>query len=168
MLDERGKALNSYSFSSLIAEVRPGASSPQVWQLGQCAQGTCWQAGDRNASSLVFCIGGPHGHSEAVRQRADSLVSLSPLVLNHQVGLGAARRRPHVEPAEHSSHHAGSSDRAAGADLQRLDHTEGRAVSPWQLGKASSAHPPGPSAAQSSPVDLCCGLVEVDAQQVVN
>ena len=43
------------------------------------------QAGDRNASSLVFCIGGPHGHGAAVRARGDDVISLSTLVLNHQV-----------------------------------------------------------------------------------
>ncbi len=34
---------------------------------------------------LTFCIGGPYGHSEAVRARADDTVRLSSLVLNHQV-----------------------------------------------------------------------------------
>lgn len=45
------------------------------------------RAGDRCASSATWCIGGPYGHSDAVRQRADAVVSLSGCVLNHQVAL---------------------------------------------------------------------------------
>lgn len=32
---------------------------------------------------LVFCIGGPYGFNEEVRQRADARWSLSPLTMNH-------------------------------------------------------------------------------------
>lgn len=42
------------------------------------------QAGDEG-STLVFCIGGPYGHSPQVRARANKVVRLSSLVLNHQV-----------------------------------------------------------------------------------
>lgn len=45
------------------------------------------QAGDRNAAHLVFCIGGPFGHSAELRAHADSIVKLSDMVLNHQVHL---------------------------------------------------------------------------------
>ena len=48
---------------------------------------TALQAGDAGASRLVFCIGGPFGHSQAVRDRANSTVRLSNMVLNHQVFL---------------------------------------------------------------------------------
>ena len=34
---------------------------------------------------IDFCIGGPHGHSSDVRERADSMLRLSGCVLNHQV-----------------------------------------------------------------------------------
>ena len=43
------------------------------------------QAGDDGVSSLVFCLGGPYGHSEAVRARGDVTLRLSACVLNHQV-----------------------------------------------------------------------------------
>ena len=36
-------------------------------------------------SAVVFCIGGPYGHSDAVRSRADLMLRLSACVLNHQV-----------------------------------------------------------------------------------
>lgn len=62
VLDERGRKISSHQMAELIAE-----------------------AGDRNSSQLNFCIGGPFGHSDAIRQRADDTISLSSLVLNHQV-----------------------------------------------------------------------------------
>ncbi len=43
------------------------------------------QAGDVSAGRVVWCIGGPFGHSQAVVDRADDVVRLSTLVLNHQV-----------------------------------------------------------------------------------
>lgn len=43
------------------------------------------QAGDDGVDSVVFCIGGPHGHSEAVQKRANVTLRLSACVLNHQV-----------------------------------------------------------------------------------
>jgi 23S rRNA pseudoU1915 N3-methylase RlmH len=43
-------------------------------------------AGD-NGTPLAFCIGGPFGHSAAMRARADDSVRLSKMVLNHQVGV---------------------------------------------------------------------------------
>lgn len=61
-LDERGKEMTSQAFADLIA-----------------------QAGDTGAKSLVFAIGGPYGHAEEVRVRADRVVRLSACVLNHQV-----------------------------------------------------------------------------------
>jgi 23S rRNA (pseudouridine1915-N3)-methyltransferase len=36
---------------------------------------------------LVFCIGGPYGHGDAVRERANDTIRLSKLVLNHQVAV---------------------------------------------------------------------------------
>ncbi|KAL6747510.1 hypothetical protein V8C86DRAFT_2907781 [Haematococcus lacustris] len=62
LLDERGREVSSEGMARLIAA-----------------------AGDRSASSLVFCIGGPHGHSPLVRARATDCIRLSAMVLNHQV-----------------------------------------------------------------------------------
>ena len=36
-------------------------------------------------ANLVFCIGGPYGHSMDVRSRANETMKLSDMVLNHQV-----------------------------------------------------------------------------------
>ena len=77
--------------SAAHAHDKCGSGKPHMdlmsqWRLGS---GMHWclqvQAGDRNSAQLVFCLGGPHGHSNAIRQRADDIISLSPLVLNHQV-----------------------------------------------------------------------------------
>ena len=46
-----------------------------------------FQVGDNGVSNLVFGIGGPYGHSSEVRMRADEMVKLSDMVLNHQVRL---------------------------------------------------------------------------------
>lgn len=47
-----------------------------------------FQVGDNGVSNLVFGIGGPYGHSSEVRMRADEMVKLSDMVLNHQVKTG--------------------------------------------------------------------------------
>nr|XP_029118627.1 putative RNA methyltransferase At5g10620 isoform X2 [Elaeis guineensis] len=39
------------------------------------------------SSRLVFCIGGPYGHGLQVRERADVIIRLSSMVLNHQIAL---------------------------------------------------------------------------------
>eukprot|EP00232_Nephroselmis_pyriformis_P009325 CAMPEP_0182876060 /NCGR_PEP_ID=MMETSP0034_2-20130328/13927_1 /TAXON_ID=156128 /ORGANISM="Nephroselmis pyriformis, Strain CCMP717" /LENGTH=187 /DNA_ID=CAMNT_0025008829 /DNA_START=229 /DNA_END=792 /DNA_ORIENTATION=+ len=62
ILDERGKDLTSEEFAALIADV-----------------------GDLGAARLVFCIGGPFGHGDQVRERADGRVRLSKMVMNHQL-----------------------------------------------------------------------------------
>ena len=46
---------------------------------------TAWYIGDISAANAVFCIGGPHGHHADVRHRADTVLSVSKCVLNHQV-----------------------------------------------------------------------------------
>lgn len=54
--------------------------------LGMCGVILCAHAaGDASSKSILFCIGGPYGHTEAVRDRADQVIRLSDLVLNHQV-----------------------------------------------------------------------------------
>lgn len=61
-LDERGKAYTSAQFSDLLVEcMRNKARQP------------------------CFVIGGAYGLSEAVRQRADRLISLGPLTLPHEL-----------------------------------------------------------------------------------
>lgn len=62
LLDERGRDLSSEDFARLLA-----------------------QASDEGWPQLVFCIGGPFGHSKEVRSRADDQIKLSKMVLNHQV-----------------------------------------------------------------------------------
>lgn len=62
VLDERGAGLDSFAFRDLLAEGERG-----LYQR------------------LVFMLGGPFGHHEDTRARAHKLVSLSPMVLNHQV-----------------------------------------------------------------------------------
>ena len=61
LLDERGREVTSYDVADIIA-----------------------RAGD-DCTPLVFIIGGPYGHGDAVRQRANDTIRLSRLVLNHQV-----------------------------------------------------------------------------------
>ena len=58
-LDERGKAISTQGLSVLLAG---------------------WM---RDGSHPVFAIGGADGHADAVRERADKLVSLSALTLPH-------------------------------------------------------------------------------------
>ncbi|DBB04058.1 TPA: hypothetical protein ACH3X1_013112 [Trebouxia sp. C0004] len=62
LLDENGKAVSSQGMANFIAE-----------------------AGDRGVANLVFCIGGPYGHSTDVRSRANETMKLSDMVLNHQI-----------------------------------------------------------------------------------
>ncbi len=62
LLDERGRELTSEGLAELLA----------------------W-AGDQGCPCLVFVIGGPFGHSPAVRARANDSIRLSPMVLNHAV-----------------------------------------------------------------------------------
>ncbi|XP_060173693.1 putative RNA methyltransferase At5g10620 [Lycium barbarum] len=64
MLDERGHDVGSEQMASLIGD-----------------------AGNKGASSLLFCIGGPYGHGRQLRERANISVKLSPLVLNHEIAL---------------------------------------------------------------------------------
>ncbi|KAK4354827.1 hypothetical protein RND71_027021 [Anisodus tanguticus] len=64
MLDERGHDVGSEQMASLIGD-----------------------AGNKGASSLLFCIGGPYGHGKQLRDRANISVKLSSLVLNHEIAL---------------------------------------------------------------------------------
>jgi 23S rRNA (pseudouridine1915-N3)-methyltransferase len=58
-LDERGKAVSTQGLAVMLTE---------------------WM---RDGTHPAFAIGGADGHSEALRTRADKLISLSPLTLPH-------------------------------------------------------------------------------------
>jgi len=62
VLDERGKSLDTMAFRDLLGQGERGAYR-----------------------RLVFALGGPFGHGEAIRKRADLVLTLSPMVLNHQI-----------------------------------------------------------------------------------
>lgn len=62
LLDERGPRHNSMEFSSRLSK----------WL----------SAGGKR---LIFCIGGPFGFSEELYDRAEGLVSLSPMTFNHEM-----------------------------------------------------------------------------------
>ncbi len=61
-LDRRGRDLSSEDFGKLIAEKR-----------------------NHSLKNLVFLVGGPFGLSEPIRARADQLLSLSRMTLNHEI-----------------------------------------------------------------------------------
>jgi 23S rRNA (pseudouridine1915-N3)-methyltransferase len=61
-LDERGEALSSQGWAKLVEQARRDG-----------------------VGTLVFALGGPYGHDASVRSGAARVVSLSPMVLNHQV-----------------------------------------------------------------------------------
>jgi len=62
LLCERGREISSEGVAKLIAA-----------------------AGDAGKPGLCFALGGPFGHGDAVRARADDTIRLSPLVMNHAV-----------------------------------------------------------------------------------
>lgn len=64
LLDERGHMFDSTGLSALLADT-----------LGHTTRGT----------NLVIIIGGAYGVTDAVRQRAQQVWSLSPLVFPHQL-----------------------------------------------------------------------------------
>lgn len=63
LLDERGKLMTSREFSSMISKTLAAGVT-------------------RN---LFFVVGGPYGFSEAVYERADSMVSLSKMTFPHEL-----------------------------------------------------------------------------------
>lgn len=60
LLDERGKAMTSEAFARWLGARR-----------------------DEGRRSAAFLVGGPDGHGEAVRKRADLTLSLGPMTLPH-------------------------------------------------------------------------------------
>jgi 23S rRNA (pseudouridine1915-N3)-methyltransferase len=40
---------------------------------------------NQGVQRLVFAIGGPYGHAPALREKAHRVLSLSPMVLNHEL-----------------------------------------------------------------------------------
>ena len=61
-LDERGEVLSSDALARLLASLR-----------------------DRGTPATAFLIGGPEGHDDVVRARADRMVSLGPMVWPHML-----------------------------------------------------------------------------------
>ncbi|KAM6543794.1 hypothetical protein CsatB_008241 [Cannabis sativa] len=64
LLDERGRDLGSEEMADLLGD-----------------------AGNTGASGLSFCIGGPYGHGQRLRERANLCIKLSSMVFNHQIAL---------------------------------------------------------------------------------
>jgi 23S rRNA (pseudouridine1915-N3)-methyltransferase len=62
VLDERGSDLTSEGLSSLFEAA-----------IGE------------GVGDLIFCIGGPYGHNDAVRLKSKKTIRLSAMVLNHKV-----------------------------------------------------------------------------------
>ena len=62
LLDEKGRSFRSVEFASFLE--------------GKMA---------RSSSDLVFVVGGAYGFSDAVRSRADGIISLSPMTFSHQM-----------------------------------------------------------------------------------
>ncbi|MBR6054205.1 MAG: 23S rRNA (pseudouridine(1915)-N(3))-methyltransferase RlmH [Bacteroidales bacterium] len=62
ILDEKGRSFRSVEFASFLE--------------GKMA---------RSSSDLVFVVGGAFGFSDAVRSRADGMISLSPMTFSHQM-----------------------------------------------------------------------------------
>lgn len=61
-LDERGEALSSDAFAAMLAALRDGGTP-----------------------AAAFLLGGADGHDEALRARADRLVSFGPMVWPHML-----------------------------------------------------------------------------------
>lgn len=61
LLDDKGKAFDSVGFAAQL----------EKWQV--------------QTKSLVFVIGGAYGFSDAVYQRAQAKLSLSPMTFSHQI-----------------------------------------------------------------------------------
>ena len=61
-LDERGTTLSSPEFARLLARKR-----------------------DQGAGEAIFLIGGPDGHTDRLRERADLLLSFGPMVWPHML-----------------------------------------------------------------------------------
>ncbi|KAA0038766.1 putative RNA methyltransferase [Cucumis melo var. makuwa] len=60
MLDENGKEISSEQMAELVAD-----------------------AGNTGASRLSFCIGGPYGHGQKLRERANLSIKLSSMVMDY-------------------------------------------------------------------------------------
>jgi 23S rRNA (pseudouridine1915-N3)-methyltransferase len=61
-LDERGEAVASTAFANMLAELR-----------------------DRGTAETVFLIGGPDGHDDHLRARANGMISFGPMVWPHML-----------------------------------------------------------------------------------
>ncbi|KAG9135248.1 hypothetical protein Leryth_013522 [Lithospermum erythrorhizon] len=71
MLDEKGLDVGSEQMASLVGMLEFNESFFFLDLVG--------------SSSLLFCIGGPYGHGKQLRERANTSIRLSSLVLNHEI-----------------------------------------------------------------------------------
>lgn len=62
VLDERGKTMSSLAFAEKLG----------LWR-------------DEGVANVTFALGGPDGHAEAVRNRADMLLSFGAMTWPHQI-----------------------------------------------------------------------------------
>jgi 23S rRNA (pseudouridine1915-N3)-methyltransferase len=74
----------------LLKRVRPGDRLIVFDERGEALSSEGWAAAlggamDRGVGTLWFAIGGADGHAPVVRQRADEVWRLAPMVLAHQV-----------------------------------------------------------------------------------
>ncbi|KAE8651373.1 putative RNA methyltransferase At5g10620 isoform X2 [Cucumis sativus] len=84
MLDENGKELSSELMAELVADAGNTVSSCHHAPI---VSGNNFNRAIGSASRLSFCIGGPYGHGQQLRQRANLSIKLSSMVLNHQIAL---------------------------------------------------------------------------------
>lgn len=69
LLDEHGKMYRSIEFATYLQKIMSNSSPSEGGSRG----------------SVYFVIGGPYGFSQAVYDRADGKISLSPMTFSHQM-----------------------------------------------------------------------------------
>ena len=80
----------SHESSKVLKSVSPGEYLVVLDERGRNVKSTDMaallkRASDQSFKGIAFAIGGPYGHSDAVREKADDIISLSSCVLNHTV-----------------------------------------------------------------------------------
>lgn len=84
------EAVRSAEATRILATLREGDRLVAVDERGQSPTteafaGWIHEASSGSARRLVFALGGPYGHGAAVRTAAWRVLSLSSLVLNHEI-----------------------------------------------------------------------------------
>lgn len=83
-------AVQAAETAALLGRLKPG---DQLYALDERGErpttegfaGWIDKAAQGGTGRLVFAIGGPYGHSPALRDRADMVLALSSMVLNHEL-----------------------------------------------------------------------------------